>query len=285
MEPNQSEIFYEIQKVCEIKRGSSAELYKMYSYTRKEHYCLKLFKPNCAEEYYRESKALKDLNHPNIIRKISERDKQILLEFCSNGDLFLYIDSKNSFPDGLIRYYLKQLVQTLQFALSRGYVHRDIKLENILVDQAYNLKLADWSFSQNNYKGQPLRKIMGTLQYMPPEMIESKPYTGTCTDVFSLGVVAFLMKLKMFPIAKSADPQDELYKFIVAKQYEEYWGIISQRAEGKKLDPEFKELIEGMICYNPEERLTLQQVENSAFMKGATFTAEESKAQMQLFAK
>jgi serine/threonine protein kinase len=85
---------------------------------------------------------------------------------------------------------------------TKNVVHRDIKLENILLDNQMNLKLADFGFATNKNINK-LTTFRGTQSYMAPEIRESKEYDGRQTDIFSLGVVLFTIVVGYFPFSKA----------------------------------------------------------------------------------
>jgi serine/threonine protein kinase len=72
-------------------------------------------------------------------------------------------------------------------------VHRDLKLENIIVDNRNNLKLIDFGFAVQTYPGQKLKTCCGTPSYMAPEICQRKEYSGYATDIWALGVIGFIM--------------------------------------------------------------------------------------------
>lgn len=86
-------------------------------------------------------------------------------------------------------------MQAVKYAHQQSYAHRDIKLQNILLDEDFNIKLADWSFGQKFLRGQRFEKELGTQHYMAPEMITGEHYYANCVDIFSMGVVLFFLKV------------------------------------------------------------------------------------------
>ena len=92
---------------------------------------------------------------------------------------------------------------------NKGYCHRDIKLENLLVDKNFNLKFIDFGFSASNDKKdiEKLNQYLGTKTYMAPEIKEGTTYSGKSTDIFSMAVVIFIIVKGGFPFleAKRSD--------------------------------------------------------------------------------
>jgi len=90
------------------------------------------------------------------------------------------------------RYFLSQMIDVLSYMQGKGVVHRDLKLENILVDDNLNLKIADFGFATYK-KIDRLKSYRGTMTYMAPEIKEGKTYNGKEVDMFSTGVILFII--------------------------------------------------------------------------------------------
>ena len=87
---------------------------------------------------------------------------------------------------------MEQLVDVISYMQDKKVVHRDLKLENILVDDGLNLKIADFGFATYKKIGK-LKSYRGTKTYMAPEIKEGKTYDGRQADIFSAGVILFIM--------------------------------------------------------------------------------------------
>ena len=109
------------------------------------------------------------------------------------------------------RYFISQLLDVLYNLHSNGIVHRDLKLENILLDNNLNLKVCDFGFATSKHVNK-LKSFRGTYTYMAPEIKEGKEYDGTKADIFSTGVVLFIIVQGIFPFTGAK--QDEYYNLI-----------------------------------------------------------------------
>ena len=132
---------------------------------------------------------------------------------------------------------MKQLVEAISYMhTKKNVVHRDLKLENLLIDQFNNIKIADFGFAtETNISN--LKKFCGTAGYMAPEFWElgtetDKSYDGRDADIFSLGVVLFTMIQGFHPF-KSSRSQDQYYRLLTNKKYDFYW----QNVRGSHLSP------------------------------------------------
>jgi serine/threonine protein kinase len=105
------------------------------------------------------------------------------------------------------------MLEGIEYMHSRRVVHRDLKLENILVDDQLNIKIADFGFA--SYKNiDCLKSYRGTMTYMAPEIKEGKQYKGTQVDLFSFGVILFILVHGIFPF-KEARTEEYFYNLLI----------------------------------------------------------------------
>lgn len=145
----------------------------------------------------------------------------ILLEFVSGGLLFDVCQTIGGMGEMGGRYFLSQMLDVLQYMHGKGVVHRDLKLENILVDDFMNLKVADFGFATFR-KVHDLKSYRGTMTYMAPEIKEGKKYDGMAIDMFSTGVILFIIVQGIFPF-KEAKKDEFFYNLILKGDMTTYW--------------------------------------------------------------
>jgi len=149
------------------------------------------------------------------------------------------------------RFFAHQMLDSIEYMHSNRIVHRDLKLENILVDENLNLKVADFGFAC--YKNiDCLKSYRGTMTYMAPEIKEGKVYKGTQVDLFSFGVILFIIVQGIFPF-KEARTEEYFYNLLCTGQTELYF----QKVNGQNMSAELKDLILALFSYDPEKRPTL----------------------------
>lgn len=144
----------------------------------------------------------------------------------------------------------------------KDIVHLDIKLENILVDENFNVKLADFGFA-TDVNIENLTLFRGSTAYMAPEIWGTESYDGRKADIFSMGVVIFTMVVgyQPFDIAK---PKDKDFKLFLDGNLDQFW---EQMNEVNNLSVEFKDLLSSMLDPCPNRRPSILQIKNHPWMK------------------
>ena len=110
------------------------------------------------------------------------------------------------------RFFLSQLLETVGCLHSQGVVHRDLKLDNMLLDDEMNIKILDFGFSHHG-DASSLSSNVGTDSYMAPELLRRQRYDGKATDVFALGVILFILVVGNTPFRKAVD-SDPYFKLL-----------------------------------------------------------------------
>lgn len=186
------------------------------------------------------------------------------MEFVTGGLLFDTCQKLGNMGEDVGRYFMHQMLETVEYMHSKQVVHRDLKLENILIDENMDLKVADFGFA--SYKNiNSLSSYRGTMTYMAPEIKEGKVYDGTQVDVFSMGVILFILVQGIFPF-KEARVEEYFYNLVVSGQTDKYW----KKVNGSNLSAEFKDLILAMFSYDPAKRPTLAEIRAHPWMNQQT---------------
>jgi len=206
----------------------------------------------------RELRVMAALDHPHIVHlhEIVFLPEYIciVMDYCSNGDLYDFVASSGRVSERQSRRFLAQLVDALQYLHRRGICHRDIKLENILLDENMNVKLADFGLCNTHSL---VSTACGSPCYLAPEITSRAPYDGTKVDIWSLGIVLFALVAGMLPWPMSAGPdfcanaRPAQIKFPAAFTY----GLRS--------------LISRMLEIDPAMRPTIDEVARAAWLEPA----------------
>ncbi|CAH0397576.1 unnamed protein product [Chilo suppressalis] len=173
----------------------------------------------------REIDVLIRLSHPHLVHthSIFQRKTKyyIFMRFAENGDLLGYILKNGSVSENQSRVWLRQLALGLQYLHELEISHRDIKCENVLLTANYNVKLADFGFTRSclDDDDQPVWSdtYCGSMSYAAPEILRGKPYQPKPTDLWSLGVVLFVMLNKSMPFDDTR--MRKLYEQQMGKKY------------------------------------------------------------------
>jgi serine/threonine protein kinase len=205
----------------------------------------------------------------------------IVMEYVSGGLLFDLCQTMGAMGEDAGRFFLMQLLESIDYMHNKRVVHRDLKLENILVDDKLNLKIADFGFAC--YKSiDSLKSYRGTMTYMAPEIKEGKVYKGTQVDLFSLGVILFIIVQGIFPF-KEARKEEYFYNLLLTGQIDLYF----TKVNGHGLSADFKNLILSLFAFDGDKRPTMQQIKAHPWLNPVSFNFEATRASMlaQLSAK
>ena len=190
--------------------------------------------------------------HPNILRLYGyfydATRIYLILEFAAKGELYKELQKCGRFDEKRSAKYIRSLAAALLYCHTKHVIHRDIKPENLLLDMKGDLKIADfgWSVHAPNSRRTTL---CGTLDYLPPEMIEQKPHDSN-VDVWSLGVLMYEFLVGSPPF--EAQGHHETYRKI-SKVDITYPSHISAEA---------KDLISKLLVKDPSSRMALGDVES-----------------------
>ena len=208
--------------------------------------------PEDYELVKQEISILKIVKHKYIVRlyQIMQTAQHIyiIMEYCEGKDLMDYILSKQRLSELETLKYFHQLINALFYLHSQNIAHRDVKIDNMLLDKNMDLKLVDFGLSTKYSDENLLDQPCGTVVYAAPEVLEGNEYHGMLADVWSSGIVLYGMASGYLPFS---DKDDEVNKKDVL--------------EGKIDIPEFfspllKDLLKHMLDINPITRYTLQEI-------------------------
>jgi serine/threonine protein kinase len=124
------------------------------------------------------------------------------------------------FPAEIARYFFRQILEGLENIHGSGMYHGDLKPENLLLNQNYNLKLADFGFAET--ESADIKQFRGTEGYMAPEILARVPYSGQAADIFAACVILFIMLAGRPPFVR-AIPTDPHYKPMALGSIQRFW--------------------------------------------------------------
>ncbi|OIS98307.1 PREDICTED: CBL-interacting protein kinase 5-like [Nicotiana attenuata] len=223
----------------------------------------KVMKVGLIDQIKREISVMKLIRHPNVVElyevMASKTKIYFAMEYVRGGELFNKV-ARGRLKESAARKYFQQLIASVDFCHSRGVYHRDLKPENILLDENGDLKVSDFGLSalfESKRQDGLLHTTCGTPAYAAPEVINKRGYDGEKADIWSCGVILFVLLAGYLPFHDSN--LMEMYKKISKGEFKcpEYF------------PPEVKKLLSRILDPNPCSRITLAKLmENHWFKRG-----------------
>ncbi|CAN6563951.1 unnamed protein product [Malus baccata var. baccata] len=221
----------------------------------------KVIKVGMMEQIKREISIMRMVKHPNIVElhevMASKSKIYFAMDLVRGGELFAKI-AKGRLREDVARVYFQQLISAIDFCHSRGVYHRDLKPENLLLDQDGNLKVTDFglsAFTEHLKQDGLLHTTCGTPAYVAPEVIGKKGYDGAKADLWSCGVILYVLLAGFLPFQD--DNLVAMYRKIYRGDFKcpPWFSSEARRLVTKLLDP------------NPSTRITISKVMDSSWFK------------------
>ncbi|XP_069693850.1 serine/threonine-protein kinase NIM1 [Periplaneta americana] len=213
----------------------------------------------------REIATMEAIHHPNIIRlyEVVETYSKIhlVMEYASGGELFNKITTAGKIPENEAKTLFAQVISAVQYMHEHDFIHRDIKAENVFYAGPALVKLGDFGFSTQltTGSGQQLNTFCGSPPYAAPELFRDESYLGAPVDIWALGVLLYFMVTAQMPF--KAQTVATLKKHILE-------GVFTIPGH---VSFQCRKVIEGILKKAPRERLGLQEIRNSDWLKGVIF--------------
>ena len=226
-----------------------------------------------------ETGLMKRFNHPNITKILEvfhdEEYMLIIMEYINGGNLFNFVKKRRKLSEKTAKFLFRQIILGIKHIHSQNIVHRDIKLENIIIDLNNNVKICDFGIGKViNSADELLYDKCGTPMYMAPEIILSNKkngYKGFPVDIWSSGITLYIMLSGTLPFAVKNKSIEEL-SLKDMKSKKESSNLKYQIVNGypkkiKKISSEAKDLLKGLLNKNPDKRLTCDEILNHPWLK------------------
>ncbi|KAI9063664.1 Pkinase-domain-containing protein [Trametes sanguinea] len=213
----------------------------------------------------------RQLHHPHVTQLYeviaTETNIWLVTELCSGGELFDYLAEKGRLNEEETRVLFGQLCLAVAYVHGKGIVHRDLKLENVLLDERCRVKLGDFGFTREFEKGSLLETFCGTTGYAAPEMLMAKRYLGPEVDVWSLGVILYTLLTGTLPF----DDDDErvMREKVIKGEYD----------DPEWLTDEARDLIANILQVDPTKRLTIPQILTHSWFAVGNKLAQRNSSQ------
>lgn len=270
---------YELGRL--LGQGTFAKVYYARSLQTGQSVAIKVIdkdrvmKKGLMNQIKREISVMTLVRHPNIVQLyevMATKGKiYFVMEYVKGGELFNKV-AKGKLKEEIAHKFFQQLINAVEFCHSRGVYHRDLKPENLLLDENENLKVSDFglsALSESKRQDGLLHTTCGTPAYVAPEVINRKGYDGAKADIWSCGVVLFVLLAGYLPFHDSN--LIELYRKIGKAEFKcpSWFPREVRRLLSKMLDP------------NPDTRISIPKIkESSWFRKG--FILEPLKTETEI---
>ncbi|KAE9599366.1 hypothetical protein Lal_00044078 [Lupinus albus] len=204
----------------------------------------------------------RSLCHPNIIRfkevVLTPTHLGIVMEYAAGGELFDRICNAGRFSEDEARYFFQQLISGVCYCHSMQICHRDLKLENTLLDgsPAPRLKICDFGYSKSSLLHSKPKSTVGTPAYIAPEVLSHREYDGKMADVWSCGVTLYVMLVGEYPFEDQEDPKNfrKTINRIMAVQY--------KIPDYVHTSQECRHLLSHIFVANPSRRVTIKEIKS-----------------------
>ncbi|KAK8581311.1 hypothetical protein V6N13_144342 [Hibiscus sabdariffa] len=254
-----------------LGQGTFAKVYYGKNMSTQESVAIKVInkdqvkKEGLMEQIKREIAIMKLVRHPNVVelKEVMATKAKIffVMEYVKGGELFAKV-AKGKLKEDSARKYFQQLVSSVDFCHSRGVYHRDLKPENLLLDENENLKVTDFGLSalpEQLRNDGLLHTQCGTPSYVAPEVLRKNGYDGAKADIWSCGVILFVLLAGYLPF--QAENLMKMYRKVFKADYE-FPPWVSNDA---------RRLISKLLVPDPEKRITIPGIiANPWFRKGFT---------------
>ena len=240
-----------------------------------------------------ETDLMKKLNHPNItkILEMFEDEKyfMIIMEYINGGNLFSFVKKRRKLSEKTAKFLFRQIILGIKYIHEQNIVHRDIKLENLLIDLNNNVKICDFGIGRKiKSKNQLLHDQCGTLMYMAPEILLSskeKGYEPFPVDIWSSGISLYIMLSGTLPFnyknkknteedeeEENEEEEESFSNKSKSKKNEEdnfklqYSIVYKEPKKIEKISDEARDLLKGLLNKDPKKRLTCEQILNHPWL-------------------
>ncbi|KAJ1271041.1 hypothetical protein BS78_06G098600 [Paspalum vaginatum] len=204
----------------------------------------------------------RSLRHPNIIRfkevVLTPTHLAIVMEYAAGGELFDRICNAGRFSEDEARYFFQQLICGVSYCHFMQICHRDLKLENTLLDgsPAPRLKICDFGYSKSSLLHSKPKSTVGTPAYIAPEVLSRREYDGKTADVWSCGVTLYVMLVGAYPFEDPDDPKN------FRKTIGRIMSIQYKIPEYVHVSQDCKDLLSKIFVANSAKRVTIREIRN-----------------------
>ena len=263
-----------------IGKGAFGEVWKVTHENSKKVYCVKIlskrdiFEQKLINQINKEISIMYNINHPYSVKLVNHFEDNeklyLIMELAPNGNLYNLIQNN-------IKEKVKNMalitIEIIKYLHSKNIVYRDIKPENLLLDNDFNIKLCDYGWATYFTPGKFLTVYCGTPEYVSPEVIKKYPYNEK-VDIWGLGVLIFELVFGYAPFSSTFN--EERFNNIKA-------GKINWPKDLGDEYKDLKDLIEKILRVDPKERISLDEIENHPWLRETYLNMKVKKKTNETF--
>lgn len=269
--------------IQELGSGSFATVVKAISEKTNQKFAIKIFpRSNLSdhkeiEHLQHEIDVMYHLDHPNLVKLHDllwdDKNYYLVEDYCEGGDLLDFILNQGSIPESIAAVIFKQIIIGMVHVHSFGVAHRDLKPENILIDKFPFIKITDFGLCGLIDGFSLMNTCCGSPIYCSPECIANATYDGKLSDIWSLGVLLYVL-------VTGETPWNNKNRTIMIRQISRACYSVP-----KRISYECKSLISSMLALKPDNRLSLQKILDHQWIKRADNTNHGLKIRNIIFPK
>ncbi|CAH1792150.1 unnamed protein product [Owenia fusiformis] len=210
----------------------------------------------------RELKLWPELDHAHIVKLIEcfEDEQRIYMvhEYADGGDVLRYVQTAGALNETMAQKWTGQIIDAVRYLHEKNVAHRDLKLENLLLDEVRNIKICDFGFVKELTMKELSKTYCGSKSYAAPEILIGQPYEPFKADVWAIGVILYILVTGKMPFDESKGN-----KFILSEQraMDLYWPKL------QRVSQTCKDLIRYALTYDFHRRPTIQELFNHEWLR------------------
>lgn len=282
---------YEEIEVVKPLNKSKYEVYIAQAKGTKSYFAMKVYpfnEQNQPPSSFKRESRLASVTHPHIIKILDIKKEResilhgkeikvsyILMELALYGDFAdLLMNSKFPKDNTLIRTYFHQLIIGIEHLHSKRIAHMDLKLENLLLGKGFNLKIAD--FDCCYFEDDQQITTRGTTNFRAPEVKSKRCKNPKAADIYSAGIILFALKGGVLPYIEDTVIKGHNLFELLKTDDPTFWDAHNQcRDHPIEYDKSFRKLFTSMVKYDPEQRISLDEIKKSEWYQGPVYSQKE----------